>query len=123
MHPEHVAPSVFAPIDIAVAIGQAPQNTLAAFAKATGRALAWPNDLGWQPDRVVVWRSNDAAPFAMQARPSGVQRIRHRWFRHAIKDEYLASETERVERRSDLAPEQTRQMIREMVNARYTLPE
>lgn len=178
VHPEHVAPSVLAPIDAAVAIGHAPQDTLAGFAKATGRALAWPNDLGWQSDRVVVWRSNDIAPFAMQAQPSRAQRIRHRrkyaegdlrwhsfyfrgpngqhklkaqnlvvfcqiaegideptwnfhlrrsdysrWFRHAIKDEYLASETERVERRSDLAPAQTRQMIREMVNARYTLPE
>lgn len=46
-----------------------------------------------------------------------------RWFRHAIKDDYLADETERVERRTDLEPWQTRQMIQELVNARYTLPE
>lgn len=46
-----------------------------------------------------------------------------RWFRHAIKDTFLADETERIERRSDLAPWQTRQMIEELVNARYTLPE
>ena len=46
-----------------------------------------------------------------------------RWFRHAIKDDYLADETEHIERRSDLAPWQTRQMIRELVTARYTLPE
>jgi len=46
-----------------------------------------------------------------------------RWFRHAIKDDHLADETERVERRADLEPWQTRQMITELVNARYTLPE
>lgn len=46
-----------------------------------------------------------------------------RWFRHAIKDDYLADETERIERRADLEPWQTRQMIQELVNARYTLPE
>lgn len=46
-----------------------------------------------------------------------------RWFRHAVKDNHLADETERVERRADLAPWQTRQMIEELVNARYTLPE
>ena len=46
-----------------------------------------------------------------------------RWFRHAIKDDYLADETERIERRADLKPWQTRQMIQELVNARYTLPE
>ncbi|MHB1402416.1 MAG: HAD family hydrolase [Thiobacillus sp.] len=46
-----------------------------------------------------------------------------RWFRHAIKDDFLADETERLERRADLEPWQTRQMIEELVNARYTLPE
>lgn len=45
------------------------------------------------------------------------------WFRHVIKNDNLADETERVERRADLAPWQTRQMIEELVNARYTLPE
>ncbi|MEO8250655.1 MAG: HAD family hydrolase [Burkholderiales bacterium] len=45
------------------------------------------------------------------------------WFRHAIKDEYLADEAERVERRADLTPWQSREAIRELVNARYTLPE
>ncbi|MFP5418219.1 MAG: HAD-IIB family hydrolase [Gammaproteobacteria bacterium] len=46
-----------------------------------------------------------------------------RWFRHAIKDDFLADETERLERRTDLEPWQTRQMIEELVNTRYTLPE
>jgi hypothetical protein len=46
-----------------------------------------------------------------------------RWFRDCIKDEHLAEETERIERRTDLAPWQTRQVIRELVHARYTLPE
>ncbi len=45
------------------------------------------------------------------------------WFRNAIKDEYLADETERLERRPDLMGWQSRQMIRNLVNARYTLPE
>jgi HAD superfamily hydrolase (TIGR01484 family) len=46
-----------------------------------------------------------------------------RWFRHAVKDEHLAGESERVERRVDLSPWQTRELIRELVHARYTLPE
>jgi hydroxymethylpyrimidine pyrophosphatase-like HAD family hydrolase len=46
-----------------------------------------------------------------------------RWFRHSIKDDYLADEAQRVERRPDLAAWQTRQMIRELISARYTLPE
>jgi HAD superfamily hydrolase (TIGR01484 family) len=46
-----------------------------------------------------------------------------RWFRGAIKDGYLADEAERIERRPDLSAQQTRALIRELVHARYTLPE
>lgn len=46
-----------------------------------------------------------------------------RWFRHVIKDDVLADETARIEGRADLAPWQTRQMIQELIHARYTLPE
>jgi HAD superfamily hydrolase (TIGR01484 family) len=46
-----------------------------------------------------------------------------RWFRDAIRDPLLADEAARIEARTDLAPGQTREMIRELINARYTLPE
>lgn len=46
-----------------------------------------------------------------------------RWFRDAVKDAYLAGHTEQIERRSDLSPQQTRQLVRELVSSRYTLPE
>jgi HAD superfamily hydrolase (TIGR01484 family) len=46
-----------------------------------------------------------------------------RWFRDAIKDSWLAEQTEPIERRSDLSAQQTREAIRELVSARYTLPE
>jgi HAD superfamily hydrolase (TIGR01484 family) len=45
------------------------------------------------------------------------------WFRHSVKDSYLAEEMERIERRTDIAPQQTRDLVRELVGARYTLPE
>lgn len=46
-----------------------------------------------------------------------------KWIRHCIRNEELADETERVESRRDLAPWQTRQMIRDLISARYTFPE
>jgi HAD superfamily hydrolase (TIGR01484 family) len=46
-----------------------------------------------------------------------------RWCRGAIKDDYLADEVERIERRGDLAPWQTRQLVKALIEARYTLPE
>jgi hypothetical protein len=46
-----------------------------------------------------------------------------RWSRHSIRDGQLADEAERIEQRSDLAPLQTRHLMRELIRARYTLPE
>jgi hypothetical protein len=45
-----------------------------------------------------------------------------RWFRDAVKDPYLADQTERIEQRSNLAPAETRDLIRRLIDARYTLP-
>ena len=179
VHPDHVAPAILAPIDVVVAIGHSPEETLGKFADATDQPLTWPEGLSYQPNNVVVWFLRDGqAPYSMQAQQGRAERIRHlrkyaegnlrwhsfyfrgpdnrhnlkaqnlmvfcqtaegideatwmyhlrrgdysRWFRHAIKDDYLADETERVERRTDLESLQTRQMIQELVNARYTLPE
>ncbi|MGH7848163.1 MAG: HAD-IIB family hydrolase [Candidatus Binatia bacterium] len=46
-----------------------------------------------------------------------------RWFRDAVKDTYLADQTERIEQRQDLRPAETRDLIRSFIEARYTLPE
>ncbi|MHB1091873.1 HAD family hydrolase [Thiobacillus sp.] len=179
VHPDHVAPAILAPVDVVLAIGHSPQQTLEEFTKATGQAFVWPVDLAYRADRIVTWFSREALPpFAMQAHPGRAERIRHhrkyaegnlrwhsfyfrgpdnrhnlkaqnlvvfcqiaqgidestwlyhlhrgdysRWFRHAIKDDFLADETERLERRADLEPWQTRQMIEALISTRYTLPE
>jgi hypothetical protein len=46
-----------------------------------------------------------------------------RWFRHAVKDPYLADQAERIEQRHDLQPADTRNLIRSFIEGRYTLPE
>jgi hypothetical protein len=46
-----------------------------------------------------------------------------RWFRDAIKDNYLADQAGRIEQRQDLHPAETRKLIRSLIDARYTLPE
>jgi hydroxymethylpyrimidine pyrophosphatase-like HAD family hydrolase len=46
-----------------------------------------------------------------------------RWFRHAVKDGYLADHAERVENRRALSPDESRALIRTLIDARYTLPE
>jgi hypothetical protein len=46
-----------------------------------------------------------------------------RWFRDSVRDSYLADQAERIERRMDLTPYETRVLILELIRARYTLPE
>jgi HAD superfamily hydrolase (TIGR01484 family) len=46
-----------------------------------------------------------------------------RWFRASVKDGYLADHAERIEQRSDLEPAETRELIRSLIQSRYTLPE
>jgi HAD superfamily hydrolase (TIGR01484 family) len=46
-----------------------------------------------------------------------------RWFRASVKDNYLAEQTERIEQRQDLQPAETRQLVRNLIDSRYTLPE
>ncbi|MGP0063058.1 MAG: HAD-IIB family hydrolase [Isosphaeraceae bacterium] len=44
------------------------------------------------------------------------------WFRRRIKDADLAEEAERIERKPDITPQDSRAAIREAVERRYTLP-
>ena len=45
-----------------------------------------------------------------------------RWFREMIKDDGLAAEAEGVEQMSGVTPEESRRLIREAVEQRYTAP-
>lgn len=46
-----------------------------------------------------------------------------KWFRDSVKDPYLADQTERIEQRRNLPPEETRKLILSLIEVRYTLPE
>jgi len=179
VHPNHVASSVLAPIDLVLAVGEMPESTLRKFAGALAHPLTWPEDLSYEQGKVVAWPVGAGQlPFAMEPQPCRAERIRHRrkyaegnlryhsfyfrgpngrlnlraqnlgifsqiaegldegtwmfhlrrndysrWFRGAIRDEYLAQQTERIELRTDLSWLQSRHLIRELVGTRYTLPE
>jgi HAD superfamily hydrolase (TIGR01484 family) len=44
------------------------------------------------------------------------------WFQQSVSDRYLADQARRVEQRLELAPTETRRLIRGLIEARYTLP-
>lgn len=45
-----------------------------------------------------------------------------RWFAECLRDEDLAAETKKVEQQQRPSAEQTRRMVRELIESRYTLP-
>jgi hypothetical protein len=179
VRPDHVAPLMLTLVDTVIAVGPAPDKTLANFAHAVGQPLIWPEGLEHQKGRAVVWfRRHADPPFSIEILPGRSERIRHHrkyaegdmrhrsfyfrgpenrhnlraqnlvvfsqiaegigeetwlfhlrrgdyshWFRASVKDNYLADQAERVEQRQDLQPAETRRLIRDLIDARYTLPE
>jgi 3-deoxy-D-manno-octulosonate 8-phosphate phosphatase KdsC-like HAD superfamily phosphatase len=177
--PEHVSKQMLSTIDVVMAAGPAPEQTLEKFARATNRRLDWPETPTYHRGQVVVWFAGAGQPpFTIQPEPGRAERIRHhrkyaegdlrwhsfyfrgpegrtnlkahnlsmfchlaqgiddetwlyhlrrgdysRWFRSSIRDAELAERAEHIEKRRDLAPSHTRQMIQELIQSRYTLPE
>ncbi|HEX6138295.1 MAG TPA: HAD family hydrolase [Casimicrobiaceae bacterium] len=78
VHPDRLAPSVLASIDVVIVVGHSPNRTLREFAAAAGRPaveLPGPHE---SRDQVACWfvRAGDD-PFAMRVIPGHAERIRH----------------------------------------------
>jgi hypothetical protein len=179
VHPDHVPRAVLSMIDVVVAVGRSPEQTLRGFSDAAGLAMTWPEGQSYRPGQIVVWLPRGGnLPFPARVIPPKRDRIRHRrkyaegnmrfhsfffrgpdkrhnlkaqnltifsqiaegideetwlyhlrrgdysrWFREAVKDRYLADQAERVERRRTLQPSESRDLIRNLIESRYTLPE
>jgi hypothetical protein len=179
VHPERLAPSILECIDVVIAVGAAPDNTLREFAAAIERPAAELPRSCVEKDQVACWFVfSGEAPFPMRVIPGQAERIRHyrkyaegnvryksfyfrgpmgkhnlkaqnlnvfcqiaegigeetwmfhlrrndysRWMREVIKNQELAAVVEDIERRVDLGPAQTRELVRAAVETRYTLPE
>lgn len=179
VHPDHLAPMALSLVDVLIAVGPSPEETVRKFAQAIGQPLVWPEKLTYQKGKAVTWfPQGGEPPFDMHILPGHAERIRHlrkyavgnmryhsfyfcgpdnrqnikahnltifsqiaegideetwmfhlrrgdysRWFRKAVKDNYLADHAESIEQRSDLQPAETRRLILSFIESRYTLPE
>ncbi len=179
VRPDHLAAGVLSHVDVVMAVGPSPDETLRSFSSASGNSLVSLEKVNYEEGRVVVWfpRGGDA-PFSLSIITASGERIRHRrkyaegnlgqhsfyfrgpnhrhnikahnlamfsqiaegigeetwlfhlrrgdyskWFRDSIKDSYLATQMERIERRANLEPQETRNLVRGLIESRYTLPE
>ena len=178
VRPDHLAPAALSVVDLLVAIGPEPEQTVRQFARAAGHEVAWPKSLAYQPRRAVAWFPQpNETPFSIELVRGRSGRVRHqrkyamgdlrersfyftgpqgqhrlrvqnlfmfsqiadgideptwmfhlrrgdysRWFRKSVNDRYLADQTRSVEQRLELAPTETRRLIRGLIEARYTVP-
>ena len=78
VHPERLAPSILARVDVVIAVGASPDKTFREFAEATKRAPDEVQALRAENDQVACWfvHAGDG-PFAMSAIPGRAERIRH----------------------------------------------
>jgi hydroxymethylpyrimidine pyrophosphatase-like HAD family hydrolase len=78
VHPEHVAPMSLSLVDVLIAVGRAPRETLKAFADAAGQTFTWPEGLSHRNGHAVVWfPRSGGAPFTMKIMSHRTERIRH----------------------------------------------
>jgi hypothetical protein len=78
VHPEHLAAGVLSSVDVAVAIGPTPKETLSEVAAGVAKNLEWPDDLSYQPRTAAAWfPRGDDPPFSMNLIRSRSERIRH----------------------------------------------
>lgn len=79
VHPDHIAPAALASVQIAVAIGASPRETLAKFADSANRPLPWPENLAYKEDHAIAWFvGRGQQPFSMHPLRGRAERIRHR---------------------------------------------
>jgi hydroxymethylpyrimidine pyrophosphatase-like HAD family hydrolase len=78
VHPERLAASIVAAVDVVIAVGPSPERTLREFAAASERSPPVLPDPRTEKDQVTCWfvRAGEA-PFPMRVIPGQAERIRH----------------------------------------------
>jgi hydroxymethylpyrimidine pyrophosphatase-like HAD family hydrolase len=78
VHPRHVVPMTLSLVDVVIAVGRSPRETLKAFADAAGQTFTWPEGLSHRNGHAVVrFPRSGEAPFTMKIMSHRTERIRH----------------------------------------------
>jgi hydroxymethylpyrimidine pyrophosphatase-like HAD family hydrolase len=78
VHPESVAPAALSAIDLVIAIGEAPEQTLANFSAAAGQELPAFEPVELQTGEAIAWfRRTAEPPFWFRSEPPKGERQRH----------------------------------------------
>ncbi|MGA1874779.1 MAG: HAD hydrolase family protein [bacterium] len=179
VHPDRVSPEVLSLVDVIIAIGDNPDQTIHTFCRMIDQNLPHVPSINLKTGEAIGWwRRTGEAPFWFRSIPPKTDLHRHirkylegelgedksfyfrgpegklklraqnfklfiqisegiddetwmyhlrrhdysRWFRELIGDEELADEAEGIENRPDITPQESRFLMKEAIEKRYTLP-
>lgn len=78
VHPDHVARAVLTSVDLMIAIGSAPQETITAFSEALKEKIPSVPSVSLQRGEAIAWwRRPMSEPFWFRSIPPRMQRLRH----------------------------------------------
>jgi hypothetical protein len=78
VHAHHVAPAILSMVDVLIAVGQSPEETLRNFADAVRRPLPPLDRIESPRENALCWFvSRGESPFSMRVIPGKAERVRH----------------------------------------------
>src|SRR5439155_9513071 len=79
VHPERVTPVALSTVDVVVAVGEAPRETVESFCRSLGESPPAMDAIELEPREVLTWfRHGEAPPFRLRLEPARADRRRHR---------------------------------------------
>lgn len=97
-HPSKISADILDMVDVLIAIGTKPEETIQAFAEQINQSTDKISNENLDKEQALVW------------------------FKDIIKDDELAQAAAEVESNKHLSPEENRQQIRSAIEERYTVP-
>jgi hydroxymethylpyrimidine pyrophosphatase-like HAD family hydrolase len=78
VHPDQIAPAALAAVDLIIAVGGAPERTIASFCEALGQSSPTTTPVALEPGEALVWpRRMTPQPFRLWSAPGRTERRRH----------------------------------------------
>ena len=77
VHPESVAPAIIESVDMVLAVGEAPDETIRAFCKAAGQQPPELESTALEKGEVLAWRHAESRPVRVRTAPSRSEHSRH----------------------------------------------
>ncbi len=78
VHPDHVSPVILSSVDVVIAVGESPEQTIRIFSQNLGENPPSVPQLKLKPGEVIAWwRRLEADPFLLRSIPPRMERRRH----------------------------------------------